>query len=255
MGKLPVTHGVGCAMSPLSRCGLRVSEQVVLARTRVAALSPQESGLIWRLPQRPSSEHPRADLRSSWGDETPPSPPALSGRAHLGTRGALTRLLFCAFTPQRSPTGLAPAVGEERTHPPLHPANQALWPRPSRSRSRRRHRSRGLRSLRGHHHLCRPGQQGTYRRAGSWRRVSIYLSGRSHSTQGRNEGGRWRNLRQGQRLRTSGWSDLPPLGSALGRELPRPTFTPAAPTHPSPAHLRRSRLGICPARTSTPLKP
>ena len=255
MGKLPVTHGVGCAMSPLSRCGLRVSEQVGLARTRVAALSPQESGLIWRLPQRPSSEHPRADLRSSWGDETPSSSPALSERAHLGTRWALTRFLFCAFTPQRCPAELAPPVGQERTHPPLHPAHQALWAWSSRSRSRRRHRNRGLCSLGSHHHLCRPGQQGAHRRAGSHRRVSIYLSGRNHFTQGGGEGGRWRNLRQGQRLRTSGWSDLPPLGSALGRELPRPTFTPAAPTHPSPAHMRRSRLGICPARTSTPLKP
>ena len=199
MGKLPVTHGVGCAMSPLSRCGLRVSEQVGLARTRVAALSPQESGLIWRLPQRPSSEHPRADLRSSWGDETPPSPPALSGRAYLGTRGALARLHYCGFTPQRSPTRLAPAVGEERTHPSLHTTHQALWAWSSRSRSRRRDRNRGLRSLGSHHHLCRPGQQGAHRRAGSWRRVSIDLSGRNHSTQGRNEGGRWRNLRQGKR--------------------------------------------------------
>ena len=167
LGELPVTHGVGCAMSPLSRCGLRVSEQVGLARTRVAALSPQESGLIWRLPQRPSSEHPRADLRSSWGDETPPSPPALSERAHLGTRGALTRLLCFASPPQRRPTELAPAVGEERTHPSLHTTHQALWAWSSRSRSRRRDRNHGLRSLGSHHHLCRPSQQGAHCRAGS----------------------------------------------------------------------------------------
>jgi len=70
-------------------------------------------GLTWRLPQLLIREPSRAVLRSPWGDETPPHPPALSGCAHLGTRGALARLHYCACTPQRSPTELAPAVGEE----------------------------------------------------------------------------------------------------------------------------------------------
>ena len=95
-------------MSPLSRCEVRVSEQVCLARTRVAALSPQESA-------SPGGFH-----SSSSGS------PHERFYAHPGAMRHLPTHLLLAGALTLAPAGLSLASTTAPAHPSAPPPNWRL---------------------------------------------------------------------------------------------------------------------------------